>query len=472
MNTFYFTQLGRTGLVAVATAVLNACAPGQDTPTPTTSVDVTRYVAVGDSYTAGVSAGGLTRASQEYSFPNLLARQFQGASREAVFTQPLLEAGTGSGFIELVDFPATGLPKTRRVAGQAVRRTIINPGTCAGPDTVRVLTRNNPSSTLPQNLGIPGLALSQIETAGLGNEGSAVARAPFNPYFERLLPPATTRTYLQAVTDVAASATFFTYFQGLDDLLPYVQSGGQCGGRYDSTAFRNQALLTMRTNARKVLDRLAAGGRPGIIAKLPALTTLPLLRLGNGTALLERFSAAPGVFITVGNPFRPAQVRPITSRDYVLAPLLSRVGQPTAVVVGGATLMLPYGLDSRNPLRDADVLDESELTFVSFVLNGYNNELETLARDVYKMPVITPDGNQRALNLDVVLFDQVAGLISVGGVVYSPELVRGNFFSLDYYTLTPRGNGLLANAFITAINKAYRANIPAVDVNSLPTVAQ
>lgn len=472
MNPFYLNQLGRTGLVAMATLVLNACAPGQDTPTPTTSVDVSRYVAVGDSYTAGISAGGLTRASQEYSFPNLLAQQFQGTSREAAFTQPLLEAGSGSGFVELVDFPATGLPKTRRVAGQSVRRTVILPGTCAGPDTLRLLARSATSSSLPQNLGIPGLALAQIETAGLGNEASAIPGAAFNPYFERLLPASSSRTYLQAVTDVAASATFFTYFQGLDDLLPYVRSGGQCGGRYDSAAFRSQALLTMRTNARKVLDRLAAGGRPGIIAKLPALTTLPLLRLGNGATLLTRFSAAPGVFITTGNPFRPAVVRAITSRDYVLAPVLSRVGQLTPVAVGGATLMLPYGLDSRNPLRDADVMDETELTFVSFVLSSYNNELETLAKDVYKLPVITPDGNQRTLNLDVVLFGQVAELISVGGVVYSPELVRGNFFSLDYYTLTPRGNGLMANAFITAINRAYRANIPAVDVNRLPTVAQ
>jgi hypothetical protein len=50
--------------------------------------------------------------------------------------------------------------------------------------------------------------------------------------------------------------------------------------------------------------------------------------------------------------------------------------------------------------------------------------------------------------------------------------VRGNFFSLDYYSLTPRGNDLLANTFIAAINKAYRSNIPAIDVNSLPTTAQ
>ena len=50
--------------------------------------------------------------------------------------------------------------------------------------------------------------------------------------------------------------------------------------------------------------------------------------------------------------------------------------------------------------------------------------------------------------------------------------MRGNFFSLDYYSLTPRGNGLLANAFITAFNKAYRTNLSVIDVNSLPTTTR
>ncbi|WP_426059568.1 hypothetical protein [Hymenobacter sp. B1770] len=43
---------------------------------------------------------------------------------------------------------------------------------------------------------------------------------------------------------------------------------------------------------------------------------------------------------------------------------------------------------------------------------------------------------------------------------------------MDYYSLTPRGNSLLANTFIAAFNKAYRANVPALDVNSLPTAAR
>lgn len=469
MKNFRLNLASNPGWLAAA-LLLHACAPGQDVPTPTAGVDVRQYLAVGDGYTAGFSAGGLTRASQEYSFPNLLAQQLRSAAPEATFVQPLLEAGTGSGYFELVDLPSSGVPRVRRVAGQAVRRLVVNPTACGGPDTVRLLARSPTAGALPQNLGVPGLFLTQVEIAGLGNEAQATPGAAFNPYFERLLPAADGRTYLQAVGSAAATATFFTYFQGLDNLLPYVRSGGECG------PLPNSALTTqLKNNAKKVLDVLTAGGRPGIIARLPALTTLPLLRQGRGFALQARLQAQFGdnALLYIEDPLGSGAAQPITDGDYVLATALPRVGQPTAVVVGGATLQLPYGRDPRNPLRDADVLDGTdEVSRISSVLNQYNTELERLASDVYRLPVITAAGTLNTLDLDVELFDQVAGAIAVGGVVYSAEPVRGNFFSLDYYSLTPRGNGLLVNAFIVAINRAYQANIPAVDVNSLPTVAQ
>ena len=467
MNSFCLSIPARTGLVAAAALLLHACAPAQEEPTPTVGVDVSRYLAVGDTYTAGFSAGGLTRASQEYSFPNLLARQLRGAVPGMVFTQPLLEAGTGSGYLELVGFNATGVARSRRVAGQAVRRTYLNTTACGGTDTVRVLARNSTAGMLPHNLGVPGLFLSQIESPGLGNEANLLPSTPFNPYFERLLPAADNRTYLQAVTEAAGPATFFTYFQGLDNLLPYVRSGGQCG------PLPSLALTTLlRNNAKKVLDRLTAGGRRGIIAKLPDLNTLPLLRLGRGLGLQMQLHTDfnDKNILYIEDPIGIGAAQPITDDDYVLATTIPRVGKMTPVTVGGTVLMLPYGRDSRNPLLDADVLDKDELSRINGVLTSYNNELDRLATDVYKMPAINP-ANKGALDL-TSLFGFLPSGITVGGVVYSTQPVRGNFFSLDYYSLTPRGNALLANAFIAGLNKAYRANIPALDVNSLPTTAQ
>lgn len=478
MTNFCLNPWRSAGVVASAVALfLTACAPGQDTPAPVTDVNVSRYLAVGDSYTAGISAGGLTSTSQQYSFPNLLAQQFQRAKADAAFSQPLIE-GTGSGYLGLLDISPVGYVRSRRVAGQAVRSTVISPNACIGPDTVRLLTRSATSATLPQNLGIPGLLLSQIGTANLGNQSNATPTGTFNPYFERLLPAADNRTYLQAVTTAASSATFFTFFQGLDDLMPYIRSGGTCGNV--GTSSINQ----MKINAKRLLDVLAATGRPGIIAKLPSVTTLPLLSLGQGDKLQARLQASFGdnALLYIEDPLGRGISLPISGGDYVLATALPRLGQPTPVQVGGATLMLPYGRDVRNPVRNADVLDaNTEMNLLTAAISNYNNNpgngstvapgLEALAK-TYKMPIIATSTGESALSLNDVLFTPVNNVISVGGVQYSSAPVRGNFFSSDYYSLTPRGNGLMANAFIAAINRAYRATIPAIDVNTLPTSAQ
>ena len=177
MKNIELTFWRNTGLGAAAALLLTACAPGQDAPAPIAGVDVSYYVAVGDSYTAGLSAGGLTRASQEYSYPNLLARQLRLVAPNVPFTQPLLEAGSGTGYLALAGFAPGEVPLTRRVAGTAVRRQVINSAACGGPDTVRLFTRSQSANALPQNLGLPGLLLGQIEIIGLGNRPCPARRS-------------------------------------------------------------------------------------------------------------------------------------------------------------------------------------------------------------------------------------------------------------------------------------------------------
>ncbi|MBF9220028.1 hypothetical protein [Hymenobacter ruricola] len=475
MNYFFPKGLRWAGLAAGTALLLNACAPGQDTPTPVVGLNVSSYLAVGDTYTAGVSNGGLTRTSQEYSYPNLLARQFQSASAGGSFVQPLFDGAEGSNRAVFRGFTPEGFLQTQRVPGTAVRRTVLLANACTTtPDTLRLLKRSATAGTLPQNLGVPGLLLSQVDAVGLGNEASVGIRA-FNPYFERLLPASDSRTYFQALSTAAQSATFFSYFLGMDEFMPYVRSGGTCGAVPSSRQ--------MKLTAKRILDVLTANKRPGIIVKLPAITTIPLLRQGKGTDVEARLQAyykdnAP---LYIETPFVPGTSQRITERDYILATALPRLGKPTPVVVGGTTLMLPYGRDSRNPIVNADVLDDtSEIVYITAAINDYNNAvfvnsttvlgLSGLAK-AYGLPIIDPAQNSYLLDAGF-LFNNVANSISVGGVVYSAEPVRGNFFSTDFYSLTPRGNGLLANAFISAINRAYRSNIPSLDVNDLPTTTE
>ncbi|MET4106492.1 hypothetical protein [Hymenobacter sp. UYP22] len=458
-----FRRVLRPAVAPLALGLLAAgCTPHQSEPTPTAgTLDVYRYVAIGDGYTAGFSEGGLTATGQQYSFPNLLAQQFIRINPPATFTQGLLPAGTGTGYLTSQSSTGVGgkplLYHTWLVRrGRAVRGSyVVNAAACGGPDTT-FLYSQAASSPLSQNLGVPGLGLAQVEVAGLGNTANQARYGSFNSYFERLLPANDNRTYLQVATDASSSATFFTFFMGLGDALPYILSGGECGTP------PNSSILT--SNAKKMLDRLAANGRQGVIALTPSVQNLPLLQLGGKNGVR-------GQLIEGVNPdsiyVRSAPgnvVRAIDAGDFILPAGLDRLGAPENVTLpNGTTVSVRYGLSKRNPLVRRDVLDYFEFNRINTPLVTLNTELERLAKNVYKLPFVS---------LDDELFTQINRRISVNGVEYSSDIMRGNFYSLDMYSLTPRGNALLANTFIKAINGQYRANIPFIDPNTLPTTTR
>jgi hypothetical protein len=91
------------------------------------------------------------------------------------------------------------------------------------------------------------------------------------------------------VTTAAASATFVTFFQGLDELMPFIRSGGTCGA-VPGPALGNQ----MKARAKKILDVLTAGGRQGIIARRPDISSLPIVGQGKGNEVEARLQAVYG----------------------------------------------------------------------------------------------------------------------------------------------------------------------------------
>ena len=56
------------------------------------------------------------------------------------------------------------------------------------------------------------------------------------------------------------------------------------------------------------------------------------------------------------------------------------------------------------------------------------------------------------------------------GVAVNSTFVSGGAFSLDGLNLTARGNALLANEFIKAINWKYQSTIPEVNAMKYPAV--
>src|ERR1700744_1320700 len=108
----------KTYLYALAGSLLLAsCRPTVQAPTATHgSADFTRFIAVGNSLTAGYADGGLYLSGQQNSYPSIMANQMLAVGG-GPFTQPLFPAtqANGSGYLSLTGFSATGTPITTPV---------------------------------------------------------------------------------------------------------------------------------------------------------------------------------------------------------------------------------------------------------------------------------------------------------------------------------------------------------------------
>jgi hypothetical protein len=226
--------------LALLGLTLGSCQPELDAPTASAgSADFSRYIAVGNSLTAGFSDNGLYREGQLNSYPSILAQQFAQVGGGS-FVQPLFtEAQSkGSGYVQLVGFtPATATalssPITATVPGNGGRTTATSAPYTKFLDPVN-------------NLGVPGIRMSDILTPGYGSlQGNA--------YFERITPDAAPlQTYLQRVQATVASIkpTFFTEWLGNNDVLGYATAGGAVASSGITPA------TTFAVNTSYVLDAL------------------------------------------------------------------------------------------------------------------------------------------------------------------------------------------------------------------------
>jgi hypothetical protein len=101
------------------------------------------------------------------------------------------------------------------------------------------------------------------------------------------------------------------------------------------------------------------------------------------------------------------------------------------------------------PLRDEFVLDQGEISILRAKINQYNEVIRNFATQFNLALVETGSFVEK-------LYDGYA----YNGVTMSAKFVSGGAYSLDGVHFNPRGNALLANEFIQAINQKYKARIP------------
>ena len=234
------------------------------------SADFTKYVALGNSLTAGFSDNALFKAGQINAYPNLMAEKFAEVGGGS-FTTPFTNDNVGG-------LLAGGLqiqgPRLVFYNGAPVPLNIAVPGSV--PTTEIGVPLTGPFN----NMGVPGAKSYHLVAPNYGNI-AGLANGTANPYFVRFRSSASTTILNDAL---AQNPTFFSLWIGNNDVLSYATSGGTGIDRtgnpnpatYGSNDISDPTMFNIVYN--QMIDALTAGGRKGVVANLPSVTSAPFFK--------------------------------------------------------------------------------------------------------------------------------------------------------------------------------------------------
>ncbi|MDX5346531.1 MAG: hypothetical protein LPK19_04735, partial [Hymenobacteraceae bacterium] len=313
--------LNKLGLAAMlAGTFLTACEPEIEAPAANAGeADFSRFIALGNSLTAGMTNGALYREGQLNSYPNILAQQLQLVGG-GEFTQPLIEAnsvGIGSGgnarFALTVKADCRGTSSLMPVPVAQFGDVGIF------LDQSRWVRTQGPFN----NLGVPGAKSFHLIAPNYGDPAGTVATPrTANPFFMRFASDNSTTILRDALPPVAPKPTFFSLWIGNQDALAYALEGG--------TADQLTPQNIFEFAVDNVVTALVAQGAKGVVANIPDVTSIPFFTtvpyngLTLDTTQAAQLTAAYGnqiKFRTGANPFiinEDGNIRPIKPNELIL----------------------------------------------------------------------------------------------------------------------------------------------------------
>jgi hypothetical protein len=385
-----------------------------------------RYVAIGNSLTAGYQAGGLTEALQRASYPVLLAR-----SMGTEMALPIM-------------------------AGRGCNPPIANFALQTGPGTITATARpticdlRNPAfnTDILNNVGVPG---------AWSYDPISATSATSNTLTQLILGGKT-----QVERANIARPTFVSIWIGNNDLLGVAVSPGTTSG---TTAAINATTdsATFAVTYNKILDSLTThnAGLQGILIGVANVSALPLLFAGSNfstASFKAQFdaiacgaappagSAYPGCF---GGSTVVINCAGSTNLVNTLLAFAIVRGQHPATI--SCTPGVPPGLG------DFMILDASELTTISDRVRMFNNHISSRATALgwaYWDPNNTTDG------LPSLRSDTTNSRIRITPSPTSTTNPFGTGMSFDGVHPSNTGYLLVANALIAKINAKYGTTLP------------
>lgn len=477
--------------------------------------DFSKYVALGNSLTAGFTDGALFIAGQENSMSNILAKQFALAGG-GDFTQPLMNDNIGGALIGGIPslnprfyFYSDPNPEPPNESGPRLLGTTPGDNTPELPTTEIANTLSGPFN----NMGIPGAKSFHLLAEGYGNiAGLNMMPATANPYFVRIASGATASVLGDAM---AQSPTFFSLWIGNNDVLGYALSGGD-----GTDPITDEAMFVQSYNA--LVTTLTSGGAKGVAFNIPDVTSIPHFTtvphnpvpLDAATAGFLNSASAYGAYndgldaaiaFLTANPGTLGALFPatsdMTSLELATAEMAKRkitfnAGEGNAVVIMDENLTDLTFLNSELVgMRQATAEDLIVLPGSSFIgteaIPGNPQTVNGVAIPLADKWVLIPEEQQEiatataTFNAVIETAYKQAGLAFVdantvlreaseNGVMFDEFLLQGNLvfggaFSLDGVHPTARGYAFLANKALESINATYGSNLPMVKAADYPT---
>ncbi|HSS50455.1 MAG TPA: SGNH/GDSL hydrolase family protein [Thermoanaerobaculia bacterium] len=282
-----------------------------------------KYVALGDSLTAGFSSGSINATFQANSYPALLARQFGIGD----FQQPLVSA--------------PGLPPIL-----ALQRLVPTP--VIGPSAATPGSPTNLGLQRPyDNLAVPGATVHDLLT----KTASTSATDPTDLVLRRL-------GFTQLAQGLSLHPTFVTLWIGNNDALGSATAG---------TDLLLTPLASFEADYRTIAGAIAASGAKMALANIPDVTSIPFV------TTLTRFIINPATgqpVLVGGNPVPLIGTQP---GDFVLLTATSAEAQGFGIPValGG----------NGQPLPGSVVLTAAEAASIRTRVNQYNAVISAVANE-------------------------------------------------------------------------------------------
>lgn len=466
------------------------------------SANFSKYVALGNSLSAGYSDGALFKEAQKTSWTAILADQFKLVGG-GEFKIPFMADNVGS-FTILGNIPQGVNPR--------LYFNGVGPVPVGGVPTTEILNPAVSAAGPYNNCGVPGAKSFHLLSSGYGT-ASNLSLGSANPFYVRFASQTSPKSVIDYAMD--QSPTFFSLWIGNNDVLGYATSGGDDsnpitpatgapGTGFDGTY---TALIT----------KLTANGAKGVVSNIPYVTSVPFfttvpidpipgLAPANATQLNQLFggintalteAGLPKRFATIvaddGNP-KTIEKNPLLIKDeslpnisvQITVALTPTFGAATAGFIGGLygqarhavgtgdlkdyILLTARGVIGTTqagpippsfstigvtyPMEDKTTLTANEVSLIKTATDAYNATIKSLA-------------NSKGLafvDANLALAQVANGGITSNGYTVKSDYVTGGGFSLDGVHPSPRGYALLANEFIKAINSTYGSNLKGVNL--------